>query len=464
MAKRFLECSLEQPYLLPPSLQDWLPAGHLARFIADVAEQLDLSALYAAYDRKDGRGLAAYHPLMLSRLLLYGYAVGVRSSRAIEKATYDELAFRYLSADQHPDHDTIANFRQQHLRALAELFVQALRLCRQAGLVKLGTLAIDGTKVKAQASERRSMRLQQIRQEEQRLHALTEQLLEQAAQTDADEDAQWGKGQPAEALPLELADAQKRLQRLRQAKQELEEEAKQQLAEAEAACPARQRGRPPRGTPTKSPGSRSERETSKQVLNRARRAVAGQTRHYNFSDPDSRMMRDGGTGHVVQAYNAQIAVDGQAQIIVAAHVTQQALDKQQLAPMLEGAQRLLGGLPENVVADNGYWSYSQLTHPIMDGTNLLVPPEGHRSKTTSRLRADNVMAQTMRGKLSTVAGRMLYTSRQHIVEPVFAHIKEQRRFRRFSFRGLAKVTAEWSFVCLTHNLLKLYRSGLAITA
>jgi transposase len=140
-------------------------------FIADVAEQLDLSALYAAYDRKDGRGLAAYHPLMLSRLLLYGYAVGVRSSRGIEKATYDDLAFRYLSADQHPDHDTIANFRQQHLSALAELFVQALRLCRQAGLVKLGTLAIDGTKVKAQASERRSMRLQQIRQEEQRLHA-----------------------------------------------------------------------------------------------------------------------------------------------------------------------------------------------------------------------------------------------------------------------------------------------------
>jgi Transposase DDE domain len=157
-------------------------------------------------------------------------------------------------------------------------------------------------------------------------------------------------------------------------------------------------------------------------------------------------------------------VNGQAQIIVAAHVTQQALDKQQLAPMLEEAQRLLGGLPENVVADNGYWSYSQLTHPIMDGTNLLVPPERHGRKTASRLRADNPMAQTMRGKLSTAAGRMLYTSRQHIVEPVFAHIKEQRRFRRFSFRGLAKVTAEWSFVCLTHNLLKLYRSGLALTA
>ena len=215
MAKRFLTCDLEQPYLLPPSLQDWLPTEHLARFIADVAEQLDLSAFYAAYDRKDGRGLAAYHPLMLCRLLLYGYAIGVRSSRAIEKATYDDLAFRYLSADQHPDHDTIAHFRQQHLPALADLFVQALQLCRQAGLLKLGTLAIDGTKVKAQAHGRQSMRLAQIRQQEERLQTLTDQLLQQAAETDAEEDARWGKGQPVQLLPRELADAQKRLKRLR---------------------------------------------------------------------------------------------------------------------------------------------------------------------------------------------------------------------------------------------------------
>ena len=378
MAKRFLTCDLEQPYLLPPSLQDWLPTAHLARFIADVAEQLDLSAFYAAYGRKDGRGLAAYHPLMLCRLLLYGYAIGVRSSRAIEKATYDDLAFRYLSADQHPDHDTIAHFRQQHLPALADLFVQALQLCRQAGLVKLGTLAIDGTKVKAQAHGRQSMRLAQIRQQEERLQALTDQLLQQAAETDAEEDTRWGKGQPVQLLPRELADAQKRLKRLRQAKQELEEEAKRQLAEAQAAYSGRQRrgtsGRPRQGTPGASQASRCERETLKQALKRARQAVAGHTRHYNFSDPDSRMMRDGGTGQVVAAYNAQIAVDGQAQIIVAAQVTQQAVDKQQLSPMVEAARHLLGTLADNVVADNGYWSYSQLTHPIMDGTNLLVPP------------------------------------------------------------------------------------------
>ncbi len=233
MAKRFLECSLEQPYLLPPDLQEWLPEGHLARFVADVSEQLDLNAIYNCYERGDGRGKAAYHPLMMTRLLLYAYALGVASSRAIEKATYDNLAFRYLSADQHPDHDTIAHFRQQHLEALGNLFAQALALCQRAGLVQLGVLAIDGTKIKAAASKRESMRLNTMREQEQRLEALVKQILQQAETTDAEEDMRWGKEGPADPLPPGLDRAQERLRRLREAKAALEEEAAQQLV---AAC------------------------------------------------------------------------------------------------------------------------------------------------------------------------------------------------------------------------------------
>lgn len=459
MAKQFLECSFDQPYLLPPDIRDWLPSGHLARFLADVADQLDLSKIYAAYERRDGRGLAAYHPLMMTRLLLYGYAIGLRSSRAIEKATYDDLACRFLSANQHPDHDTIASFRQQHLAALADLFSQALALCRRAGLMKVGSIAIDGTKICAQASDRRCMRLQQIREQEDKLHTLVNELLQSAAETDEREDARWGKGRSSDELPAELADAQKRLERLRKARAELEQEVAQQLSEAEAGYPKRKPGPKPLAMQA-SAEDVNERERRKQARKRARRAMAaGHSRHFNFTDPDCRMMRDASTGHIVAGYNAQLAVEGTAQIIVAAAVTQQATDQQQLVPMARAAMQAMAAMPEHILADAGYWSSTQIADPVFAGTNLLVPPDGHNT-VNRRLRVTNTAAQSMRAKLATAAGAALYTARQHIVEPVFAHIKEQRRFRRFSFRGLAKVSAEWSIVCLTHNLLKLHRSRL----
>jgi transposase len=210
MSKRFRACSLDQVFLLPPSLQDWLPEDHLARFVADVVNELDLSAVYTEYERKDGRGLSAYHPLMMMRLLLYGYCIGITSSRKIEKATYDNLAFRYLSADQHPDHDTLAAFRQEHLEALAGLFVQALRLCQKAGLVKLGNVAIDGTKIKANASTHRSVDYQKISEREQHWRSEVERLLKQAQQTDQQEDQRFGVSQPTDPLPDDLASAQKR--------------------------------------------------------------------------------------------------------------------------------------------------------------------------------------------------------------------------------------------------------------
>ena len=243
MNKRFRVCDLNQPFLVPPCLQDWLPEDHLARFVADVTNELDLHQIYAEYERSDGRGLSAYHPLLLTRLLLYGYSIGVTSSRAIEKATYDNVAFRYLAADQHPDHDTIASFRQEHLEELAGLFLQALRLCEKAGLVKLGNVAIDGTKILANASTRRSVTHQKLRAQEQYWETAIEQLLAEAQRTDEQEDQRFGKGQPADPLPAELASAQSRLERIRRAKAELEKEAQQEL-EAAKVNHISKRGRP----------------------------------------------------------------------------------------------------------------------------------------------------------------------------------------------------------------------------
>jgi transposase len=222
VTKRFRVCDLNQPFLVPPSLQDWLPEDHLARFVGDVTNEVDLNGIYAEYERSDGRGLSAYHPLLLTRLLLYGYSIGVTSSRAIEKATYDNVAFRYLAADQHPDHDTIASFRQEHLETLAGLFLQALRLCEKAGLVKLGNVAIDGTKILANASTRRSATHQKLSERERYWETAVERLLAEAQRTDEQEDRRFGKGQPADPLPEELASAQSRLERIRQAKAELE--------------------------------------------------------------------------------------------------------------------------------------------------------------------------------------------------------------------------------------------------
>ncbi len=341
MSKRFRECSLDQPFLMPPSLQDWLAEDHLARFIVEVTDTLDLGEIYAEYERKDGRGLAAYHPLMLTRLLLYGYATGRTSSRRIEQATYDDVAFRYLAADQHPDHDTIAQFRQRHLQALAGLFVQALRLCQRAGLVKLGTVVIDGTKLRANASSARSLRYQRLEEEEQRLQAIVEGMLGEAGRVDAEEDARWGKGQRGDALPAELATAAGRLEKIRQAKRELEQEAQQQLAEASEQHRARKRGRSQQGE-TRPQVSIQEREKYKTRYYRAKREVELPTRPYNFTDPDSRNVYDNGLKTVVQGYNAQLAVDGQAQVVIAAEITQDSNDRKQILPMAAAASAALG--------------------------------------------------------------------------------------------------------------------------
>ena len=462
MGKSFRADELNQSLLFPPSLHDWLPDNHLARFLADVVNALDLDAIYLSYNEKDGRGMSAYAPAMMVRVLLYGYATGIYSSRKIQAKSYDDVAFRFLSADEHPDHSTLAEFRKRHLHALAGLFTQALQLCAKAGLVKLGHVAIDGTKIKANASKHKAMSYGRMSETELRLKQEVEALLKQAEQTDAAEDAKYGKDKRGDELPDELSRRESRLKKIQQAKAELEQEAaekaEQERAEAEAKLAARKEkeektGKKPRGREPQIPDTGPAQPDAK-----AQR---------NFTDSESRIMPDGANkGSFLQGYNAQAAVDSTAQVIVAAEITQQANDSRQLLPMLKQVEANMGRKPDVVSADAGYWSEANATDETVAGIDLHIA--------TGRVKHDQTMTtasvpppesatpkQAMQHKLRTEAGRAVYKRRKAIVEPVFGQIKEQRGFRRFSLRGLEKARAEWKLVCATANLLKLFRYGWA---
>lgn len=422
-----------QFFLLPPSLTEWLPEGHLASFINDVVDQLDLRAIFASYDNKNECGQPPYHPVMMLKLLVYGYCTGKSSSRKIEMATWEDVAYRVLSANQHPDHDSIAEFRNRHLQVLPGLFLQVLKLCRAAGLVKLGHVALDGTKVKANASKHKAMSYDRMGKAEAQLEKEIAELLAEAATVDKEEDAKYGKGKRGDELPEELQRRESRLAKIRAAKATLEAEAKEaaknqdkQIKEAEA-----------------TPKAKAQK---------------------NFTDPESRIMRDGASKGFEQAYNAQIAVDANAQIIVAAEITQECNDKKQLVPMMVKAKENLGQLPDNVSADAGYFSENNITSKELEGLSLHIPPDKQKHNDTAfavdeKIEGELSVADQMRRKLRTESGHDIYRMRKAIVEPVFGQIKEVRGFRRFSMRGLTKVKAEWSMICLTHNLLKLFRSG-----
>jgi transposase len=464
VSKNFRTCDLDQPFLLPPSLQDWLPESHLARFVAELVPGLDLSKIYGFYGRRDGRGKAAYHPVMMVRVLVYGYCVGVMSSRRIERASYDDLAFRYLCADQHPDHDTIAAFRQQHLPVLAQLFTQILQLCNKAGLVKLGHVAIDGTKVQANASKHKAMSYDRMEEKEKQLKAEVEKLLAQAAETDAAEDALYGKGNRGDELTGELARRESRLKKIAEAKAALEQEARERAEAAkkgaEDKLEERRKKEDARG---KKFGGRPP-----QIPNPEQARPEAQAQR-NFTDPESRIMPDGAhKGAFMQAYNAQIAVDSAAQIIVAAELTQESNDKQQLAPMLERVEQNLGAKPEAVSADAGYCSEAQLTDKRVEGIELYVatgkqkhglPEPGDVVPPGELAVASDSAVERMKQKLRTEPGRAVYKMRKAIVEPVFGQIKAARGIRAFLLRGLVKVSAEWKLICAAHNLLKMFRSG-----
>jgi transposase len=459
--KTFKPYTPDQLLLLPPALQDWLPEGHLALFISDVVDHaLDLTPILAAYATRDGRGQPPYHPALLVKLLVYGYCTGKPSSRKLEKATYEEVPYRVLAANQHPDHDSIAAFRQQHLAALAGLFTQVLALCQRAGLVKLGHVALDGTKVLANASKHKAMSYGRMGEAERKLEAEVAALLAQAQQVDAAEDAQYGQGRRGDELPAELARRTSRLAKIREAKAALEAEAKAQATQAAEAARARvaergrqaeTTGRKPKGRPPQVPDP--TQATPKPKAQR------------NFTDPESRIMQDGATKSFVQAYNAQAAVDGHAQVIVAAAVTPAANDKRQLVPMLTEAMMNCGEAPVVASADSGYFSTAAVTAETLADIDLYVAVDRQKHWTGTDAdpgpppEVDAPVITAMRAKLQTAAGHAVYALRKAIVEPVFGQIKEERGFRRFAFRGLLKVQAEWLLICLTHNLLKLFRAG-----
>ena len=461
MSRIYLSYDPEQRLLLPPDLREWLPEGHLALFISDVVDELDLSAILRHYESGDGRGRPPYHPLMMVKLLVYGYCIGKVSSRKIEQATHEDVGFRVLACNQHPDHDSIANFRQLHLAELAGLFVQVLKMCERAGLVKLGHVAIDGSKLRANASKHKAMSYDRMCEKEQQLVAEVARLLKEAEETDAAEDGRYGKGVRGDELPAELARRESRLRKIHEAKASLEAEAKEQAKAAAAAVEAKLAERKQR-----------EEETGKKTPGRAPQVVnvdeakPKAKAQRNFTDPESRIMKDGATGSFEQSYNAQIAVDGQAQIIVAATLTQAANDKQQLVPVLEEVKTNVGRLPEKVTADSGYFSTVAVTSEVINTVDLYVTPD--RSQQTEEMaelpaaspppfELDQDVIARMREKLKSEHGRAVYKQRKMIVEPVFGQVKEVRGFRRFSFRGLQKNEAEWSLICLTHNLLKLFR-------
>ena len=459
MGQNFIADTVNQTLLFPPSLHEWLPEGHLAGFLLDVVSALDLSAIYKSYQDKDGRGQAAYAPEMMVRLLLYGYAKGVYSSRKIQTRTFEDVAFRFLSGDQHPDHATIAEFRKRHLEALSGLFKQALRLCSEAGLVKLGHVSIDGTKIKANAGKHKAQSYARMNETEARLKREIDALLRQAEETDAAEDAQYGKDKHGDELPLELQRRESRLRKIGEAKAALEREAKEKAAEqrSEAEQKLAERAEEEQRTGKKKPGRKPELPDPEQ-------AKPDDTAQRNFTDPESRIMPDGANkGSFVQGYNAQIAVDSASQVIVAAEVTQETNDKKQLLPMIAQVAANLEQTPEKVSADTGYFSEANVTDESVKDVDLYIATGRDKHGVAVETGSDPPPAgaspkEAMREKLRAEAGRAVYKMRKAIVEPVFGQIKEQRGFRRFSLRGKENVSREWKLVCAVSNLLKLFRA------
>ena len=426
MAKTYRPYVPEQALLLPPSLREWLPDDHLAYFVGDLVDQLDLSAILGVYEAEE-RGYPPYHPVMLTKVLVYAYCVGVFSSRKIQRRLLEDIPFRVLAAGNEPDFRTIADFRKRHLSALQGLFEQVLRLARELGVPRVGRVAIDGSKVQANASKHKAMSYGRMGEKTTQLREEVQALLAQAEAADAHDDATYGADRRGDELPAELQRREDRLARIKEAQRALEARAK---AEAEASS-----------TP----------ETPAKPLPKAQ---------YNFTDPESRIMKtpDG----FVQAYNTQLAVDD-LQWIVGHAVTQDTNDKKQLLPMITTVTEQSGESPTQVLADAGYCSEASLTAvaalPIDAYVSTRKQKHGERPRPCPRGRVPKAATgvDRMTRKLQTKAGAAVYAARKAMVEPVFGQIKEARGFRRFLLRGYAKVQAEWALVCTTHNILKLYR-------
>ncbi len=441
----FREYAPDQLLLLPPDMREWLPEDHLVWFVREIVAELDLRAILTSYDGSRG-GQPAYDPIMMTALLIYGYCVGMASSRKIERATYESVPFRVLAADQHPDHDTIAAFRHRHLEALGGLFVQVLQMCQRAGLVKLGRVALDGTKMKANASRHKAMSYGRMEGEIQRLETEVAKLLAEAEATDAAEDALYGKGKRGDELPAELKRRTDRIAKIRKAKSELEAEARERAEAEQAEYEKKVEAREARGGAGKPP--RKPEETPDPKTQR------------NFTDGDSRIMPIS-TGGFQQCYNCQAAVDEKAQVIVAAEVTQNPCDMNELEPMVKAIEKNLNGKkPKKLLADSGYYSEAHVNFLNERGIDpyLATGRLKHDKKDLAprgRIPKNADTKQRMARKLRTAKGRATYAARKKIVEPVFGQVKQARGLRDFLLRGFEKVLQEWRLICATHNLLKL---------
>jgi transposase len=432
MGKSYRPYYPDEELLLPPSLRDGLPENHLAYFVSDVADNLDLSGMDAVYGNEK-RGQPPYDPLMMTKVLLYGYCVGVFSSRRIERRLVEDIAFRVLAAGNQPNFRTVSDFRKIHLVTLEGLFEQVLKIALEAGAMKVGRVAVDGTKVKANASKHKAMSYDRMREKEKQLKAEVKQLLAQAEAADAAEDQQYGKDRRGDELPAELQRRETRIKKIQEAKRAVEQRARDK-AVAEGADPKQAR-----------PKDKDQN---------------------NFTDPQSRIMK--GADGIVQAYNAQAAVEPKLQLIVGQTVTQAANDKEQLMPMLATMEEQSGQRPDDVLADSGYCSEKNL-EALDSEENPQRRIDGYIA--TERQKHDEykepcpkgplpkgaTRVDRMRRKLKTKAGKAVYAARKAIVEPVFGQIKQARGFRQFLLRGIDKVRGEWSMVCLTHNILKMYR-------
>ena len=456
MNKTFRPYEPRQSFLLPPSPTEWLPEDHLAYFVLDVVRQLDLSGIVAHYER-EGRGYPPYHPAMMVALLVYAYCVGVPSSRRIEKRTHEDVAFRIIAGNQHPDHTTISEFRRIHLDALAALFVQVLRLCRKAGLVKLGHVALDGTKMKANASKHKAMSYQRMKEEEARLVAKVAELMAAAERADAEEDARYGKDRRGDELPEDLRHAKSRLKCVRQLKAELEAEAKAQAEAAKEESKNDDSETPQDGRhdgPASLPSHRIPADAKGTPAPKAQR---------NFTDAESRIMKTG--DGFVQGFNAQAVVDAEAQVIVAAAVTNQSPDAEHFEPMIDRVEANCGALPAKMSADAGYFSEANVAAAAARGIDAHIATGRRRRSEPApvvrgRTPAGLTVKQRMARKLLTRRGAAVYARRKVIVEPAFGQIKN-RGFRQFLLRGIAKVRGEWALMTMTHNLLKLHAATAA---
>jgi transposase len=430
---------------LPVDLREWLPEDHLAYVISDVVDNtLDLSEIYRYYDTVL-RGQPPYDPRLMVKLLLYGYTVGIPSSRRIEKKTYEDIAFRVLTADQHPDHDTICDFRKVHFQVLRTFFVQVLAVCQEAGLVKLGHVSFDGTKVKANASKHKAMSYGRMVEKETELEKEVEALLKKAQEQDDAEDAQYGKGRRGDEIPEELRFKEKRLRTIREAKERLEKRTRQKAIEEGKLRPDGT-PKPTRGRPPQTPPGQPEPKAQE-----------------NFTDPDSRIMVNGDKAFV-QAYNGQAAVDEANQIIVGRALTNEANDKQQVKPLVKDVQANTGDVPDKASADNGYFSQENVEYLQGQGIDPYIPPSREKKLDDAppprgRIPKGLSLEGRMRRKLRTKRGRATYGKRKGIVEPVFGQIKFGRGLRQFLLRGLEYVALEWDLWCIGHNLLKLWGSG-----